>query len=246
MRKGNLHIGTSGWSYKHWKGLFYPDKMKPTDWLLFYAQTFGVTEINTSFYSLPKPAAVDGWLNKTPAHFLFCPKMSRYLTHMKHLHDPEVPLQRFFDVFDRMQSKMGPVLLQLPPSLRFNPAICENLFSLLKKQYHQYDFALEVRHESWLQQESISLMKHYHIAFVVAQSGKGFPYAEYSTAKHMYIRFHGPEGLYNSAYTGKQLQYFAAHIKEWRNSGHNVWAFFNNDISGYAIENARQLLTLLQ
>jgi uncharacterized protein YecE (DUF72 family) len=83
MAASIINIGTSGWSYKHWKEIFYPPKMKPTDYLSFYAQKFDITEINTSFYHLPKPETVLGWIEKVPKGFRFCPKISRYLTHMK-------------------------------------------------------------------------------------------------------------------------------------------------------------------
>src|SRR4051812_23915574 len=116
MKTGLVHIGTSGWSYKHWRGIYYPEEMKPTDYLAFYAQSFQVSEINSSFYNLPKVATVEGWVKKVPKGFMFCPKMSRYLTHMKKLHDPEESLERFFEVFEPMRKHMGPVLVQLPPS----------------------------------------------------------------------------------------------------------------------------------
>src|SRR5687768_8695063 len=103
-----IHIGTSGWSYKHWKEDFYPKGLKQTDWLSFYARSFSITEINTSFYRLPAAETVINWTKKVPKKFLFCPKMSRYLTHMKKLHDPEEPLERFFEIFQPMKKTNGP------------------------------------------------------------------------------------------------------------------------------------------
>ncbi len=107
MQKGNIHIGTSGWSYKHWKEIFYPSSMKATDWLEFYVKTFQSTEINMSFYRLPKKQTVEAWVNKVPSNFKFCPKMSRYLTHLKRLKEPQESLEKFFEVFEPMQEKMG-------------------------------------------------------------------------------------------------------------------------------------------
>src|SRR5436305_8439995 len=115
-----LHIGTSGWSYKHWKDIFYPPKLKSTDWLKYYTRFFKTTEINTSFYHLPKPQTIEKWMREVPAGFRFCPKISRYITHMKKLRDPEESLGRFFEIFEPMHKMMGPVLIQLPPSLKFN------------------------------------------------------------------------------------------------------------------------------
>ncbi len=226
--------------------MFYPEKLKAVEWLPFYAQTFSITEINSSFYHLPRKSTVEAWTEKVPEHFLFCPKMSRYLTHMKHLHDPEESLERFFDVFAPMLPKMGPVLVQLPPSLPFRADITTHLYEVLEKQYKGVDFAMEVRHTSWLEKESLDLMKQYNIAFVVSQSGNRFPYAEHITAKHIYVRFHGPEGLYNSCYTEQQLQGFAQLFSRWSSEGHTVWAFFNNDFYGYAIQNGLRLIAMLE
>jgi len=242
--KGAIHIGTSGWSYKHWKNIFYPEALITTDWLQFYAQTFNITELNTSFYHLPKLETTIGWGKKVPQGFMFCPKMSRYLTHMKKLNDPEESFEKFFDVFTPLKKKLGPVLIQLPPSLHFHIDKAEHVYKLCKTKYKYYRFAMEVRHQSWLEKESLDLMKQYNIAFVIAQSGTRFPYAEYVTAQHIYVRFHGPQQLYASSYTEEQLQNFANLFRQWQDEGHTVWAFFNNDVFGYAIENAKRLIEM--
>jgi len=239
-----IHIGTSGWSYKHWKNIFYPSGLKTTDWLNFYTQLFNITELNTSFYHLPKIETTTAWAKKVPTGFMFCPKMSRYLTHMKKLNDPEESFEKFFDVFTPLKRKLGPVLIQLPPSLHFNFEKAEHLYKLCKKKYSYYRFAMEVRHQSWLEKESMDLMKRYNIAFVIAQSGTGFPYAENVTAQHIYVRFHGPQQLYASSYSDEELQAFANLFIQWKNDGHSVWAFFNNDVFGYAIVNAKRLMEM--
>src|SRR5215213_5518071 len=118
--KRNIHIGTSGWSYKHWKEIFYPHKLKAAEWIVFYSNYFKITEINASFYRLPLKETIINWTKKVPKDFLFCPKMSRYLTHMKKLTEPEEPLERFFGIFEPMRKVMGPVLVQLPPFLKFD------------------------------------------------------------------------------------------------------------------------------
>src|SRR5215216_6633280 len=145
-----IHIGTSGWSYKHWKGDFYPKGLKQAEWFSYYTGIFKITEINTSFYHLPLEETVKNWVKKAPKDFLFCPKMSRYLTHMKKLNDPEEPLERFFEVFQSMKKKMGPVLIQLPRMVKFKFERDEHFFGLLAKTYRSYEFVLEVRHDSWL------------------------------------------------------------------------------------------------
>lgn len=242
---GNIYIGTSGWSYKHWKGIYYPDKTRSADWLDFYANDFEVTEINASFYRLPKEETVISWAEKVPKNFKFCPKMSRYLTHMKKLRNPEEPLERFFSIFEPIRKHMGPVLIQLPPMLKFDYDVAEHFFQLLKKKYKQYDFALEVRHETWMD-DGLDLMAKYNIAFVISQSDAGFPYAEMVTAKNIYVRFHGPARLYASSYTNEMLKKFARKFKDWMKDGHDVWAFFNNDLFGYAIDNAKNLKKMVE
>ena len=246
MKKGKIHIGTSGWSYKHWKEIFYPTNLKTTEWLEFYVKTFNTTEINMSFYHLPKKQTVEGWVKKVPATFKFCPKMSRYLTHIKRLHEPEESLEKFFEVFEPMQKKMGPVLVQLPPSLKFNYETVEYFYQVLKKNYSAYDFAIEVRHNTWLEEDSYTLMSKYKIAFVISQSDKKFPYAETVTAKNIYLRLHGPGQLYASNYNEEALEKYADMFLKWQAEGHNIWAFFNNDVFGYAFRNAQELEKLVQ
>jgi len=241
---GKIYIGTSGWSYKHWKIVFYPDHVKAKDHLDFYTNHFNVTEINSSFYRLPTVETVNKWVQTAPKKFKFCPKMSRFLSHAKKLKDPEEPLQRFFSVFDTIQKSLGPVLIQLHETLRFNYERTEYFYKLLQTQYKMYSFAMEARHQSWLQDDSLKLMRKYNIAFVIAQSGEKFAYGEHVTAKHIYVRFHGPEGLYTSSYTEEMLQSFAVKFKAWKKEGHTIWAFFNNDVGGYAIMNAKRLLEL--
>ena len=241
----NIHIGTSGWSYKHWKGIFYPPQLKPTEWIAFYSKHFKITEINGSFYKLPSKETVIEWTKKVPEDFLFCPKMSRFLTHMKKLNEPEEPLERFFGIFEPMKKMMGPVLLQLPEILRFNYDRAEHLYRLMKTKYRKYQFVMEIRHDSWLQKESLTLMTKYDVGLVISQSGQRFPYSEMITAKNIYIRFHGPQQLYASSYSHAMLKGFAKKFRNWEKEGHIIWAFFNNDVQGYAIENAKRLLKLL-
>ena len=246
MSLDNIHIGTSGWSYKHWKETFYPKETKPVDYLTYYAKQFSTTEINTTFYSTPRLSTVENWRDKVPDTFRFSIKMNRYLTQIKRLKEPEEPLEKFFSAIEPVQSLCGMILLQLPPSLQFDYERADHLFSLLKKEYKQYQFALEVRHNSWLEVDSISLLTKYDIAFVISQSGNKFPYAEMITAKNIYVRFHGPDALHASSYSDAMLNDYAAKFVHWEKEGHIVWAYFNNDINGHAIANATALKSMIQ
>jgi uncharacterized protein YecE (DUF72 family) len=242
---GNIHIGTSGWSYAGWKGPFYPAKLASAKWLSYYNSLFSTTEINGSFYRLPTIETVEKWTASVTDDFIFCPKMSRYLTHMKKLREPEEPLERFFSVFHPMSPKMGPILVQLPAMLRFNYDVAEQFYRLLKFRYTAYSFVMEVRHSSWLQEESLTLMTAFDIGLVISQSDGVFPYSEMVTAKNIYVRFHGPAELYASAYSDEMLLYYTNRFKEWVSEGHEVWAYFNNDINAHAPADAVRLQAMV-
>lgn len=243
---GSIHIGTSGWSYKHWRGLYYPPKLPARLWLSYYAKEFNTTEINGSFYRIPTIETVENWMAQVPKGFVFCPKMSRFLSHMKKLRDPEEPLERFFSVFEPMKKMMGPVLIQLPPFLAFHYDVAENFYKILATVYREYRFVMEVRHMTWLEEVSLTLMTKYNVGFVISQSGDKFPYSEMVTAQNVYVRFHGPAALYASSYSSETLKVFAKKFKGWQAEGLNVWAYFNNDIFGYAPADAKRLMDMLK
>ncbi len=240
-----IYIGTSGWSYRHWMKVFYPEDLKPSQFLEYYFKHFNSVEINSSFYHLPKIATVQRWKEISPPEFRFCVKLSRFITHRKKLSEVSEPLDRFFEVFESLRSKMGPVLIQLPPSMRWNRNLIENFLQELVNRFSGYQFALEARHSSWDNQKAVEILKFYGIAMVIAHSGKRFPYFEKSTANFSYYRFHGPAELYASNYSDKLLQEFAIKIKKDTEEGKTVWAFFNNDFGGFAIANARRLRQLV-
>lgn len=242
-----FHVGTSGWSYAGWQGTFYPEKMKPKEYLQFYATKFNNTEINSSFYHLPKEQTVINWVEMVPDEFTFCPKLSRYITHMKKLNEADEPMERFFGKFDKINAKMGPVLVQLPSQVRFNREKAEAFYKLATERYGEYEFVIEIRHISWYEPESLSLMRKYGFGLVISQSGSVFPYSEEVTARNIYIRFHGPEELYSSSYTEKMLKEYAEKCFRWMDKGHVIWAFFNNtDVGGYAFKNAETFENLLR
>jgi uncharacterized protein YecE (DUF72 family) len=241
-----LHIGTSGWSYKHWSGLFYPDGVKPAKYLEHYVTQFDCVELNASFYRIPSDKTVQGWARRTPASFRFCVKMNRFITHRKKLADAVEPLARFLTVFDPLCHRLGPFLVQLPPSLRFDLSVADAFLQLLCSHRNTGEFALEARHDSWFTPESLSLLRRYGIASVIADSGGRFAGSEALTNSIVYLRFHGPGGLYHSQYTADALSAYARKITGWLAEGRQVWAFFNNDIDGHAVHNARELQALIE
>ena len=240
-----LYIGTSGWSYKHWAGLFYPTDIKPAKYLEYYITKFNCVELNSSFYHLPKAKTIEGWIKRIPDSFRICPKLSRFITHQKRLNDVEEPIKRFLELFDVMRSHLGPVLIQLPPGLTFDKSLANDFLQILKKRYNHFRFAVEVRHKSWIKDEVFNLLTMSDIAFVIADSGKRFPYYEAVTTDFVYLRFHGPEKLYASDYSDPVLHSFAEKITAWLRNGKEVWVFFNNDFHGFAIRNAFKLRELV-
>jgi uncharacterized protein YecE (DUF72 family) len=243
---GEFRVGTSGWSYKDWAGgVFYPSEVKPGKWLEYYSTQFDCVELNASFYRMPQEQTLKDWQARVPAHFKFCPKMSRFITQLKKLRDVEEPLSTFFERFDILKSCLGPVLIQLPPSLGFHRGRTEHFFQLLQP-HRDYRFALEVRHNTWLGEEALDLLRQYDIAFVISQSGGRFPYKETVTTDFVYLRFHGPGALYGSDYSTEVLAGYANKIKVWLEEERAAWAFFNNDLFAYAGKNARQLRELVE
>ena len=244
-RNSALNIGTSGWSYKHWSGVFYPEEIKPVSFLEYYVKHFRCVELNSSFYHLPKETTIKGWIKRTPNLFIFCPKLSRYITHQKRLTDCDEALERFFGLFGPMKHRLGPVLIQLPPGLHFNKLLIQHFSGILRDKYTGYRFAMEVRHKSWINDNFFDILTKEGIAFVIADSGKRFPYHEVVTSGYVYLRFHGREKLYASDYSDEILNDYAGKIRKWLKEGKEVWIFFNNDFGGFAINNAKRLIELV-
>ncbi len=239
--KSRLHIGTSGWSYAHWEGIFYPADCKPGNYLEFYQTRFDCTELNSCFYHLPREETVAGWMKRTPESFRFCLKLSRFITHQRKLKLVDEAMEKFFGLFDRMIPRLGPVLVQLPPGLSYDLPLLTDFLQLAKERFPSYRFAFEARHPSWFRSGFFDLLSHYQTTFVIADSGDRFPEREIITSNEVYLRFHGREQLYASDYPQPVLRDFADKIGDWLDQGKEVWAFFNNDFHGYAVKNALEL-----
>lgn len=245
-KKGKIFIGTSGWIYSHWNGIFYPEKLSLKEKLLFYSKHFRTTEINYSFYHLPRKRTFKNWYNITPKNFIFSVKGSRFITHIKRLKDIKEPLKNFIENAKELKEKLGPILFQFPPSFKKEREETERFkkfLELIKK--YKLSFAFEFRHKSWFQEKIYNLLRKYNSALVIADSSR-YPKAEICTTDFVYFRFHGPGSLFSSKYSKEQLEKFAQLIKKFLKEKKDIFCYFNNDFSGFAIENAKELIKLLK
>ena len=237
---GKVHIGTSGWHYKHWLGLFYPEKLPAREMLNFYVQHFDTVEINNTFYHLPADTTFDAWRENTPPGFLFAVKGSRFITHMKKLKDPASSTAKFFAGAERLEEKLGPILFQLPPHWHLNLERLKEFLETIPKG-HQYVF--EFREPSWHVPEVYDSLRRFNAAFCNYDFAGSATRIEI-TANFTYIRFHGAH--YSGSYSGKELREWAAKIKKWRRTLKDIYVYFNNDIGGHAINNAKELKELIK
>lgn len=239
-----LHLGTSGWSYKHWQGLFYPEELKPNEYLEFYSSRFSCVELNASFYHTPSPKVIANWRRRSPDGFYFCVKVSRYITHRQRLDTAAEGLAAFLTIFQALDPKLGPFLVQLPPSLIFQPALAVTFFRELQK-YAPYRFAIEPRHSSWFSPEALQMMQEFNLCVVISDSGGIYPQSWHLTTDFVYLRWHGAHGLYYSPYSTEELQKYADKILSWLKVKIPVWGFFNNDAQAHAVFNALELKALI-
>lgn len=232
-------IGTSGWQYKHWKGMFYPEGLKSADWLSFYTQHFNTLEVNVTFYRDVKPSTYEKWRSIAPDDFRFAVKTSRFITHIKRLKVDINSVNRFTESVRNLKEKLGVVLAQLPPGLTFDESLIRDFFALLDKKLR---YAIEARNKSFVNEKFFSILEENGVAWCIADSAGRFPYHEIITAPFVYIRLHGSQRLYASEYTDDELVAWRDKILQW---GKDTFIYFDNDFNGYAIRNAFTLKSLL-
>jgi len=240
--KPQIRIGTSGWSYDHWVGPFYPRGLPAAQRLAFYARHLDSTEINNSFYHLPSERALMAWRQAVPAGFLFSAKGSRYITHMTKLKDPEAGLGTFLGRMALLEEQLGPVLFQLPPRWRFNAERLEQFLTALSKDFR---YAFELRDHSWINDQSLDLLARHQAAFCIYEID-GFLSPAEVTTDFVYVRLHGPDGAYRGDYDQQTLARWAGACARWLGKGLDVYCFFDNDESGHAVANALALRELLR
>ncbi len=237
-------IGTSGWHYAHWLGIFYPEDLPPSQWFHHYRRFFPTVELNNPFYRQPKPGAWDLWRRNAPPGFLFAVKAHRFITHVKRLKEVEDSLARFLEGARRLGEHLGPVLYQLPPSFRRTPETEGRLERFLALLTPGLRHVVEFRHRSWLCQEVYDLLARYGVAFCCFDA-PGLKTPLVATAPFAYMRFHGSEALYASNYTDDILAVWARRLLELGRPLEDVFVYFNNDAYGYAVANARTLAEML-
>jgi uncharacterized protein YecE (DUF72 family) len=238
-----VYIGTSGWQYRHWRDRFYPRKLPQKDWLRHFAGRFQAVEVNNTFYNLPEPEVCRRWREQTPADFVFALKMSRYLTHIKRLREPEEPVERFLKAAAELGGKLGPVLLQLPPRMKVDG---ERLGEALEAFPKKMRVAVEFRDDSWYTEPIRELLREHNVALCLADRGEDLVTPEWRTADWAYVRLHWGKARPESSYSEKALKSWSGRIARLGSGPADVFVFFNNDLYGAALLDACRLARLLQ
>jgi len=245
--QGAHFIGTSGWSYAHWsKGRFYPPGLKQGDWLKFYATRYRSVEINLSFYRIPPIALIDRWTLIVDDGFVFALKLWRGITHLKRLSDAEEWLDNFFEVANRLGDKRGPLLVQLPPSFKPDVPRLDDFLARLPEHMGgvSWRVAVEFRHPDWLTPDVYAVLDRHGAAACLADMAR-CPITEPNAVDFVYVRRHGVSGHADGRYTDEQIAQDAERIRAWLAQGRDVYVYYNNDIGGHAVDNARTLMERL-
>lgn len=235
-----LFVGTSGYSYKHWYGVFYPDGLPRYKMLEFYTQHFNTVELNVTFYRIPKEATFKSWYKRTPDNFSFSIKANRALTHLKRLNCTENEIDEFLGSIKPLKEKASIILWQLPPSFKKNLDRLKNLLNTLKK-HKTLRHAFEFRHESWLDEDVFKLLKDSSNTLCFTDwpinSKVDFEFDFY------YLRRHGAfeDAPFSRSYTQSEIEEDAKFIASKIENRRDVYIYYNNDTDGYAVKNALQL-----
>jgi uncharacterized protein YecE (DUF72 family) len=237
-----VRIGCSGWSYQHWRGVVYPEGLAQRRWLEHYATLFDTVEVNATFYRLPRRDAVAAWVETVPEEFVFAVKASRYLTHVRRLHDLGRGVERFYASIEPLvaSEKLGPILWQLPETFHRDEDRLAQALNRLPPGRH----AFELRHPSWFEPDVYSLLREHGAALVIGDHPERPFQAHELTAAWTYVRFHHGSRGRRGNYSARELGGWAERIRSWRSRA-EVLAYFNNDWEGFAVANARELRRLL-
>jgi uncharacterized protein YecE (DUF72 family) len=243
MEDPMIWIGTSGWVYPHWVGRFYPRELPARDQLTYYARHFATVEINRSFYRLPDRNQFASWAEEVAAHPGFCcaVKASRYITHLKKLHDTGAAVARLIVSAEGLSEHLGPFLYQLPPHWRANAPRLAQFVATLPRHYRA---AFEFRDPTWFQPAITQILKDAGCALVIAIGGSHPTPLDIATAGPFhYLRFH--HGAHDIGFSDAELAFWAERLAITDEQGHDAYVYFNNDAEGHAITDALRLRAML-
>jgi uncharacterized protein YecE (DUF72 family) len=242
-----LRIGCSGWSYKDWEGIFYPRGLAAKDYLAYYSKVFDCVEIDSSFYRVPGQFMINQWWNNTPGGFIFSTKLPKKITHERKLVGSESNLVYFYSVLSKLKDKLGPVVIQLPPSIKFSSHgdVMKEFVSHLSPEFKH---AIEFRHGSWFTPEVYSLLKRNNIAMVWSLN----QYVETPpevTADFIYVRMVGDREI--TEFTGTQkdrsedMKRWATSVRDGASKFESGYVFFNNHFAGFSPDSVNEFRRLL-
>lgn len=235
-----MKIGTSGWQYRHWRGTFYPEGLPVAKWLDFYTGWFDTVEVNNAFYRLPEASVFARWREATPDSFEIAVKASSYLTHNKRLRDPKEPVERLMGRAVELGEKLGPILLQLPPTMRVDVGVLDEALSCFGPKVR---VTLEARHESWDQEAVWEVLARHGAAWCVADAPwRTWPLVR--TAPWGYLRFHEGAASPSPCYGRRALERWAERIAATWPPDEDVYVYFNNDTCACALRDARRFASL--
>ncbi|HTL54310.1 MAG TPA: DUF72 domain-containing protein [Candidatus Limnocylindrales bacterium] len=229
----NLYVGTSGYSYKEWKGTFYPQDLPEKQMLHFYGERFRAVEINNTFYRMPKPSVLEGWAAEVPADFKFVLKASQRITHFQRLKDTDNSVAYLLKVATALKHRLGPLLFQLPPYLKKDAPRLRDFLKLLPAEPRS---AFEFRHQSWFDAEVFDLLREHQAVLCIAEAENDLDIPFVSTADWGYLRLRRPD------YGDTDLRAWAQRVREqkWR----EVFIFFKHEDEGKGPAMAKRFLEL--
>jgi uncharacterized protein YecE (DUF72 family) len=239
---GTIRVGCSGWVYPSWRGVLYPEGLAQRNWLARYAEVFDTVEVNSTFYRLASPPAVERWVQATPPHFRFTVKASRYLTHITHLQHVERSVGRFYaSIAPLVESgRLEAVLWQFPPTQRRDDALLDRALPNLPPGRHAFEF----RHPSWFADDVLERLRAHDVALVIGDHPERPWQPIVLTASFTLVRLHyGARGRRGN-YSRRELEVWAARVRELAREA-DVLVYFNNDWEGFAVHNALYMKELL-
>jgi uncharacterized protein YecE (DUF72 family) len=239
--RGEARVGCSGWQYKDWRGIVYPEKLPMRRWFEHYTTLFDTVEINNTFYRLPPPETVEKWEEQAPDGFLYATKLGQFGSHRMKLRDATSWLPNHMDRVCRLKDHLGPTLVQLPPRWKRNVERLDEFLAAVPKE-DGLRWAVELRDPSWVDDEVIATIEKHGAALCIHDLLRDHPWE--LTTDWTYVRFHGPNALnepYNGLYGPQKLEPAARRMSQWLDEGVDVYAYFNNDWYGHAVTDALTL-----